>query len=330
MFEGFLDDILHDGEEHFHDEHQPKHETDQLTKQVTSDEQNSLPIPKDPNLSISPGEQDRASAPPVEQQTQPEQPTPAPITPPAQPIPTPVARPQLLPQEPMDDSKTSPPAIPVPVPVPVPVVTPDPVVPNPNPNPNAIPIPPGADANAVVPDKNGVPLDLSLDLSSGRTAPSRRCLPRNPSLNSFLVPTLESLHQFVLLRLLPIQLEHHFLFHTGIDHIGIDRADPLLLVLVRPRHNFGHEEIYNAIIDSWFIDKAGGVMEFDCSHQMTKMKVEELKTNITRQLIRCPESVFLFRYMELANYSDPILDFIHDVSSMSTELDGGLKISGQR
>lgn len=71
-------------------------------------------------------------------------------------------------------------------------------------------------------------------------------------------------------------------------------------------------------------------MEFDCSHQMTKMKVEELKTNITRQLIRCPESVFLFRYMELANYSDPILDFIHDVSSMSTELDGGLKISGQR
>lgn len=107
----------------------------------------------------------------------------------------------------------------------------------------------------------------------------------------------------------------------------------------------------------WFVEKSGGVLDIDCSGLLeynvsatgiTKLK-EEIKRNITAQLSRCPESIILFRHVELLagllegegegedmkadvkdnelivsgqTLSDSIIDFLHDVSTMKVTMNG--------
>jgi len=158
--------------------------------------------------------------------------------------------------------------------------------------------------------------------------PVRKCLAKREQTNQTpLTSILESYHQYLLLRMLPPQLEHHYIFNAAVDPPS---NDPLLIVLVRPRHNFGHEEIYQGLIDSWFNDKTGGVLIFNCS-ELRKQTVDDIKNKVVKQLHECPESIIIFRYMELLmpDYSNSILDFVHDVGSMSTSVDDH-KISGRK
>jgi hypothetical protein len=59
------------------------------------------------------------------------------------------------------------------------------------------------------------------------------------------VKKLMELKQVVLARLLPPQFEHHFAF--SLPQI---KNDPFLCVIVRPWADYGHEQVYDAIIDS--------------------------------------------------------------------------------
>lgn len=95
----------------------------------------------------------------------------------------------------------------------------------------------------------------------------------------------------------------------------------------------GNLEVFLILYLGWFVEKSGGVLDIDCSGLLeynisaigiTKLK-EEIKRNITAQLSRCPESIILFRHMELLagqTLSDSIIDFLHDVSTMKVTMNG--------
>eukprot|EP01127_Copromyxa_protea_P020130 TRINITY_DN6671_c0_g1_i1.p1 TRINITY_DN6671_c0_g1~~TRINITY_DN6671_c0_g1_i1.p1 ORF type:complete len:482 (-),score=91.65 TRINITY_DN6671_c0_g1_i1:99-1544(-) len=155
-----------------------------------------------------------------------------------------------------------------------------------------------------------------------------QCVPRvQLSSSSPLVEKLIELKQVILARLLPTQFEHHFAF--SLPQL---KNDPFLVVIVRPFADYGHDQVYNAIINNWFVEKSGGVLEIDCSgldyynvsgSGLTRLE-EEIKRNITGQLSRCPESIILFRHVELllGQVSDSIIDFLHDVSTMKVSMNG--------
>jgi len=104
------------------------------------------------------------------------------------------------------------------------------------------------------------------------------------------------------------------------------QRDPFLWAFVRPNQDFGHEIIFKAIRKAWFDTEADGVLSIDLSaetYHVTSQQLEpilnETKEQIRKQLEKCPESIILLRQSQ-QHTPLSIIDFLHDVSQMSTDL----------